>query len=637
MSNYSFTPSKYQEPILLHVENNLDVVKQYFSPSKKWVDAPLDLELPNLTVTASAGSGKTTLIAECFRQAYLRNVPFHMITCLSFVRKNVDDIKSKFKEMVEPEDRKDAEKCVKTFNGLGYALTVASFQKWNELHPERPCDIHDIHVEKKYAWIIDAKFNEQQWNEALCSKSSMGKIVDKLREQIILYPTVDKLQDLVERFGIRHGCQFDYEWEAIVDMAKAVLYDGIKKANPYYNHKPIVDYGDQCLIPFVMAKSTNPNQDLYLHYQQAIEEWKQQNAIIFADEVQDINPVLLSMLKQLSSGHSTTMLVGDPGQNIYAWRGSKADGMDNISKDVGAIIYNLPISYRLPKGHVDVIKSIWPNRPIEHFHKDKGNVYFITKENPHWLDELDKVVKLPEQKLFIARKNANAFKLAIALLGRGHLIKIKELATQAKKYAKQCLGYYKKGDQLNFPSDPENVLLMIENWSEYTIKSLRRKGSTDEDVQSILDWRDALMVTFMGIMGGESAVKYPKSWEEWEANIDRLNSRKRAAKYNVISINTIHAAKGAEAPIVVLIDPDDCPLQWNNQSNEDYEQEMNALFVALSRAKITNEPNSGTMVFLCENDLNNMSDWMSIIQDDVRAGKVNTLALPANEFDLVAV
>lgn len=624
MTNYTFTPSKYQEPILLHVEQNLDYLKPYLSPNKKWVDAPESLELINLTVTASAGSGKTTLIAECFRQAYLRNIPFHMITCLSFVRKNVDDIKAKFKRMVEPEDGKDAEKCVQTFNGLGYKLTVAAYLKWNELHPDKPCEVRDIHVDKKYRWITERHFRDTQWNESLCSITSMLKFIDKFREQIILFPKPSDTQLLAEQFNIRTSCTSDFEWAAVTDMAKTILYDGIKQANPYYTSKPTTDYGDQCLVPILMANSKNSNTGIFQHYKIAIEEWKQQNAILMADEVQDINPVLLAMLKHLSSNHATTMLVGDPGQNIYRWRGSESDGMQRITKDINATNYNLPISYRLPKGHVDIIKSIWPDRAIEHFHNHKGQVHFISKEDPKWLDELDRVIALPEQKLFVARKNASAFKLAITLLGRGHLIKIKELATTAKKYAKQVLGYYKKGDSINYPADPLEVLPMIEGWAERTINHLRRKGTNDDELQSILDWRDALMVTFLGIMGGEES-SYPKTWEEWEANIDRLNSRKRAAKYNVISINTIHAAKGAEAPIVVLIDPDQCPLQWNNQSDEDYEQEMNALFVALSRAKVTDEPNSGSVVLLIEGDLNNCSSWMATVADHLRSQTVQSL------------
>lgn len=649
--DYTFTPSEYQLPILQHIESNLDRVKSYISPSGKWIDAPVNFELPNALIQASAGSGKTTLLAECFRQAYLKKIPFNAITCVAFVTKNVDDIRSKFKAMVDPELADDAAKCVRTFNSLGLSLIMGAYKKWNELYPESKCNDSNTHVDNKYKWIIDEFYNRYGFPESICSKTSMLQFVNKLREQVILQPKVDPdtgvnpLMRFSKQYGIRHNCLTHADWESTVEMSKLVLFEGLKRANPYFNSNPTLDLNDQVLVPILMAQSTNKNEKIWYHFKLAIEEWKQKNALFMADEVQDINPVLLRMIRYLSAPHSTTLIVGDSGQNIYRWRGSHSSGMSNLGEDIGAITYDLPISYRLPGGHVSLIKEIWPDRPIKPFHETTGHIHFIAKDSPikegavnstlmanspPWLDELEKVIDLPEEKLFIARKNTSVFKLALMLLSKGVLVKTKDLATKARKYAKQVLGYYKSGDTLVFPEDPYDVFALIEQWRDQKIRSLQRKGDSPEAIQEVIDWADALSVIFLGVVGrtkdDESREGLPKDWDEWKKRIDRLNTKKRSTKkFCIVTISTIHSAKGAEAPIVVLIDPDECPLVWANQDKEDKEQEMNALFVALSRAKQTEEPNSGTIVLLTESDSHNLTGWQATVSECLARGIVKPL------------
>ncbi len=50
-------------------------------------------------------------------------------------------------------------------------------------------------------------------------------------------------------------------------------------------------------------------------------------------------------------------------------------------------------------------------------------------------------------------------------------------------------------------------------------------------------------------------------------------------------MSTVHRAKGLEADIVIILDNKSLPLVWNGQTREEYEQELNLRYVALTRSK----------------------------------------------------
>jgi DNA helicase II / ATP-dependent DNA helicase PcrA len=52
-----------------------------------------------------------------------------------------------------------------------------------------------------------------------------------------------------------------------------------------------------------------------------------------------------------------------------------------------------------------------------------------------------------------------------------------------------------------------------------------------------------------------------------------------------ISLCTVHRAKGLEAERVYILEPDDMPMSWRHQQDWEYQQELNILYVALTRSK----------------------------------------------------
>lgn len=612
----AFVPSKYQLPILEHVEQNLAQARHHIRDNQ--VKASIaDLNVRNINITASAGSGKTTLLAEAFRLHYEMGFPISSVQVLSFVRKNIQDITNKFKEIVQPEDRKLIEKQINTFNSFGQKMCQSAYDIWNRNNTDKLCATDHIYQENKYQYITEQMLYKYSWNSALCSISSLVTFIDKLREQIILFPEVADLRHLATEYRIRHNLKTEEHWQSVLNLCNHILRKGVSNANPYFTPTPLVDFIDQCFVPFAVAQGSERTQ-YYPHFREALERWQYSNTLLLVDEVQDINPVLLEMIRWMNAPWMTIVVVGDEGQNIYKWRGSRHDGMAKLAHQINAKHYSLPISYRMPKNHIEMIREIDPDRHIEPFHEKNGRVVMINRletidSKLTWIDKLLPYLDNDLNKLVLARKRSSTINFALALIQVGQIVNVKGMASQAKIYAKQVLGFYKKGQRINFPThQPELVFDLIEGWRRQKIKTLSDSNASTNRINEMNDWAVCLQSLFIGIKKDEYdpvQQKLPQSWEEWKENIEILSTLKRKG---VIQVDTIHASKGAEAPIVVFIDPNDCPIRWPKQSTEDLQQENNTLFVAISRSKLTDHSESGTLILLVDGPVRNQQGWLNI-------------------------
>ncbi|HPI94075.1 MAG TPA: UvrD-helicase domain-containing protein [Deltaproteobacteria bacterium] len=79
--------------------------------------------------------------------------------------------------------------------------------------------------------------------------------------------------------------------------------------------------------------------------------WKGRWDHVMVDEFQDINPVQYAFLAKLSRGSSSVMVIGDPHQAIYGFRGSSPASFDDFLRDHPACAgMRLATSYRFGKG-----------------------------------------------------------------------------------------------------------------------------------------------------------------------------------------------------------------------------------------------------------------------------------------------
>lgn len=81
---------------------------------------------------------------------------------------------------------------------------------------------------------------------------------------------------------------------------------------------------------------------------------------LFLDEAQDLNPVQ-HRLAELMSGGGRTIVVGDPCQAIYGFRGADTNSIPNLRTRLCARNMPLTVTFRCPRSHVELAREIVPD------------------------------------------------------------------------------------------------------------------------------------------------------------------------------------------------------------------------------------------------------------------------------------
>jgi superfamily I DNA/RNA helicase len=98
--------------------------------------------------------------------------------------------------------------------------------------------------------------------------------------------------------------------------------------------KNTVDFTDMIWFPY--------------HFKQ----WPWMYDVVIVDEAQDQNAAMLSLARKSKKRNTGRLIiVGDPHQAIYAWRGADSEFMERATDEMGAHVLTLPHNIPLWKEH----------------------------------------------------------------------------------------------------------------------------------------------------------------------------------------------------------------------------------------------------------------------------------------------
>lgn len=102
-----------------------------------------------------------------------------------------------------------------------------------------------------------------------------------------------------------------------------------------------------------------------------------------ADEFQDINPVQYTFLKALSQGARSVMVIGDPNQAIYAFRGSSPASFDDFMRDNPSCARrHLSLTHRLSSQIAGAAGAITSSDVLVS-HKDASPIMIARTDSPY--------------------------------------------------------------------------------------------------------------------------------------------------------------------------------------------------------------------------------------------------------------
>ena len=306
--------------------------------------------------------------------------------------------------------------------------------------------------------------------------------------------------------------------------------------------------------------------------------------LMTVDESQDLNPLNHAMMRLAQP--EQLAVFGDPKQAIYAFRGADSRSMDKILGLQGgeARWTQLPLAttFRCPKSIVARQQAHAPGFTAYHTNRD-GQVGAVgdAEDGWSWLQVMEVANAVNSemsrpgapQLAVLCRNNAPLVSLAFKLirsrvgvymagreLGKG-------LVTLSKKIAPEG------------STPAPTIMAKLHEWQETQV-SLARANRKEDSIEGILDRAECIRAVLEDSECRDA--------EQLRAILDRLFS----GTTGLVTLSSIHRAKGLEWDTVIHLDPWRIPSRFALQSASagdptQLEQEQNLLYVCETRTKHT--------------------------------------------------
>lgn len=238
-------------------------------------------------VIAGAGSGKTKLLVS--RYAYLvteYGIDPSNILCVTFTNKAAGEMKKRISKLIGPEY---STSLICTYHGFCARLLRENPEK---LFLTRGFQIIDTYQQKTLLEEIYQKYELK---------------LDWANFQSIIKKIAQKKQDIsyVKRMAQADKVQLLSEIKTLDDQ---IIEEYMQRQKAVYS----LDFTD--LMMYAIYLLTNDEE--------VRNKWQERLNYIQVDEFQDSSSIEMQLVDILSGKYQNLMIVGDPDQNIYEWRGS---------------------------------------------------------------------------------------------------------------------------------------------------------------------------------------------------------------------------------------------------------------------------------------------------------------------------
>lgn len=486
----------------------------------------------SVMVRAYAGCAKTTML-----KMIAQDLPPEPALAIVFNVKNKDDLVKFMPPHIQ----------VKTMNGLGHSA-------WAKTIGRQP-KVDDGKFGKILKQVMkeegNVRLSGDQWSsiKRLVAAAMHGGLVpDKYPQYKGLIPdTQQDWSDLADSLFIQPE-------PIVLDFARAVLIEDIKQG-----FSGVINYDDQIYLSS-MFNGVFPRFGLVL-----------------VDEAQDLSPLNHIQVKRCAAGR--LIVVGDPKQAIYAFRGADSSSMDNLRKlrpDDNWIDLPLATTFRCPKIVVGRQQDHAPGFRAHHTNKTGAFIRLgMGKEDEEnswgWDTIQDLSPTVDATVAMLCRNNAPAIAMAFKLIRKGigcHML--------GRDIGKGLVALSKTIIPKDATPATECARLITE-WQDHQ-EALARANEKEEKISGITDRAESLLAV-LEVFGAKDA-------EELCSALEMLFSKETGK----VTLSTGHRAKGLEWDVVVILDPWRIPSKFAKKAADagypaQMEQEMNLQYVMETRAK----------------------------------------------------
>ena len=295
-----------------------------------------------------------------------------------------------------------------------------------------------------------------------------------------------------------------------------------------------IDFGDMVWLP--------------VHHKMGVDQFD----LIYGDEAQDFNPIQQALFMQLGE---KKVIIGDPFQSIMGFSGADCQSFKNLTNWLNARVLPLSVCWRCPKSHLDLARVLVPHIEASP-NAIQGEIDSIL---------LDRLVATAEPKdMILSRANAPLVGVAYRLLQSG-----KPAIVRGKNIGDGIIGLVEKLQ----PFDMHDLNVRVGRWKEREIQKLVERDASQESFKTLDDQTDCIK---------EMASSFD-TVDEFISGCQKLFGDDNDTRPDQVILSSAHRAKGLEAKNITILQPSKFGA-WG-ETEEAYQQELNLLYVALTRAQ----------------------------------------------------
>lgn len=482
-------------------------------------------EGPNMLVDAVAGSGKSFTLKKAAHAASEIS-PLQSVLAIAFNKAIADALQKDMPANVE----------ARTLNSLGHRAWGQYLGGRMELDAAKMRKITSLMFKEPGLEGLDELYM------ACLQLASAAKVVGLVPTTVKHPYTKGLVSDTAEDWEqLAYVKDIDFS-VTINRISRAILTISVKQALD-----GLIDFDDQLYMPVC--------------YGAPVQKYDR----IMVDEAQDLNPIQHVLVAKSVGKNSRLMVVGDPYQSIYGFRGAVSGSMGVLEKKFNMETFPLSCSFRCPKLVVAEAKKIVPH--IESFPEAKeGFVSHILEWDADTFKPGDAI---------LCRYNAPLVSVAYELIRGGKAPKMlgRDLGAGLKALINKVSGK-KKGMQIG------KLKEFLENWKDLETRNAKARDD-DRKILSIEDKFSSLMIILYAL-DDEQPVQVALN------EVDKIFD----SKVGNIILASIHKAKGLEWETVYFLNSYDLP-PWQvikkaesgyDWAEEALQQEYNLIYVADTRA-----------------------------------------------------
>jgi superfamily I DNA/RNA helicase/RecB family exonuclease len=302
-----------------------------------------------LAVLAGPGTGKTTTLVEAIADRIeRRGVHPSALLVLTFSRRAAAELATRVAARLETTT---SEPIVRTVHSFAYAIARRAAADSGQPAPRLlEAGQADLMVREILAGHADD--GGRYWPTGLHAALRVPAFAAELRELMLRAAERGIPPQRIAALGRRFGrpewiaaAKFIEEYRQIGNLRQGTAGLGVK-----LDQAELTTAALECLAdPSVLA----PIRSTARH--------------VFVDEYQDVDPAQAALIETVAAGADELIVVGDPDQSIYAFRGAAAGAMTRVHTDQ---VVNLTLSRRMPPTLIRATRAVAARLPGPSSHRD---------------------------------------------------------------------------------------------------------------------------------------------------------------------------------------------------------------------------------------------------------------------------